>query len=216
MPTDAPREGKARGAHAASPGDSGTRARRGRQGGGGEGRQHSDQQAPFVLPSTAIYQRQPGLHFRVSISAARGWRAAGSAENEAQEPSANRRPRVCGPDGMGGKVPSRAVEKAHLPAAARAQGVREEGTGNPTEEPQAPLAGGGRSGKTPLLAGAQPSSPALPPPTSGAPRASPPPPAWPPGSAARVPRLPCPLPALRPDGWPMGRPWGGPNSHQQP
>lgn len=125
-------------------------------------------------------------------------------------------PGYVAPMEWGGKVPSRAVEKAHLPAAARAQGVREEGTGNPTEEPQAPLAGGGRSGKTPLLAGAQPSSPALPPPTSGAPRASPPPPAWPPGSAARVPRLPCPLPALRPDGWPTGRPWGGPNSHQQP
>lgn len=48
---------------------------------------------PLCCPQLPFTEDKPGLHFRVSISAAQGWRASFSGDED-QELSANRQPRV--------------------------------------------------------------------------------------------------------------------------
>lgn len=83
------------------------------RGGAGEGRQHSDQQAPFVLPSIAIYQRQTraafhGFHF--SCPGGGGLQTQWGMRPRNFPPI---RGSGCGPTEWG-KVPNRAVESPSL------------------------------------------------------------------------------------------------------
>lgn len=66
------------------------RAREGRRRAGGI----QTNRPPLCRPQSPFTEDKPGLHFRVSISAARGWAGRSLSGDEAQELSANRRPRV--------------------------------------------------------------------------------------------------------------------------
>ena len=158
------RSREARGAHVASPRDSGPR--QGGRGRGEEGGRHSDQQAPFVPPSVAIYRRQTraafqGFHFSCKgvggpqSEWGRGPRTFRQSEAQGAAPTER------------GKVPNRAVESPWPGRACKrpAPGIRLRRPGRHSHP--GPLAGGRHSGKTGLLAEAQPSGPGLPPPMTG-------------------------------------------------
>lgn len=101
------------------------RAREGRRRAGGI----QTNRPPLCRPQSPFTEDKPGLHFRVSISAARGWAGRSLSGDEAQELSANRRPRVW-PRRNGGRCQI-GQWKAHAPGR-RARGRHQEsGTGDP-------------------------------------------------------------------------------------
>lgn len=168
VPTDAPAEGKARGGGGTRRLPGGLRpGEAGRAGAGRAGRAGSIQtnRPPLCCPQLPFTKDNPGCISGFPFQLPGGGR-----------PRAQRGMRPLPIGGPGYVAPTEwgeGAEQGHgespSPGCCQGPGVREEGTGNPTAEPRAPLAGGGRSGKTPLLAGAQPTSPGLPPATSGAP-----------------------------------------------